>query len=137
LKKTPEFEISSGNVFADLGLPHPEELQAKSDLMFEISRTIEERGLTQAEAAEILGIDQPKVSSLVRGRVTGFSMERLYRYLNALGKDVEIVIHSASGRKRAQPGVRVVRSGRGRKATQRVAVRKRGSVAAKKGRAKR
>jgi len=137
VKKSPEFEVSSGNVFADLGLPHPAELQAKADLMFEISRTIEERGLTQAEAAEILGVDQPKVSSLVRGRLTGFSMERLYRYLNALGKDVEIVIHSASGRKRAQPGVRVVRSDRERKATRRVAVRKRGSVAARKGRAKR
>ena len=56
MKKSPEFEVSSGNVFADLGLPHPAELQAKADLMFEISRTIEERGLTQAEAAEILGV---------------------------------------------------------------------------------
>lgn len=137
MKKAPQFEVSSGNVFADLGLPHPEELQAKADLVFEISRTIEERGLTQAQAAAILGIDQPKVSSLVRGRLAGFSMERLYRYLNALGKDVEIVIHAAPGRKRARPGVRVVRSERGRVPTRRVAVRKRGSVAAKKGRSER
>ena len=58
----------------------------------EISSIIEDRGLTQAEAAEIMGVDQPKVSALVRGRLDGFSMERLYRFLNALGRDVEIVV---------------------------------------------
>lgn len=87
-----EYTESSGNVFADLGLPDAAELQAKADLAIQISRIIEERGLTQAEAAEILGIDQPKVSALVRGRLSGFSMERLYRFLNALGRDIEIVV---------------------------------------------
>ncbi len=83
---------SSGNVFADLGLPNAEEELAKVDLAFEISRIIEERGLTQVEAAEIMRVDQPKVSALVRYRLNGFSMERLYRFLNALGRDVEIIV---------------------------------------------
>jgi len=83
---------SSGNIFADLGLPDADHLLAKADLAIEISSIIEDRGLTQAEAAEIMGVDQPKVSALVRGRLDGFSMERLYRFLNALGRDVEIVV---------------------------------------------
>jgi predicted XRE-type DNA-binding protein len=83
---------SSGNVFADLGLPEADHLLAKADLAIEISSIIEDRGLTQAEAAGIMGVDQPKVSALVRGRLDGFSMERLYRFLNALGRDVEIVV---------------------------------------------
>lgn len=88
IKVTP----SSGNVFADLGLPDADQLLAKADLAIEISKIIDERELTQAEAAEIMGVDQPKVSALVRGRLDGFSMERLYRFLNALGRDIEIVV---------------------------------------------
>jgi predicted XRE-type DNA-binding protein len=87
-----DYTIGSGNVFADLGLPDAEELKAKSDMVIEIIQVIEDRGLKQAEAAEIMGIDQPKVSSLVNGKLSGFSMERLYRLLNALGRDVEIVL---------------------------------------------
>jgi predicted XRE-type DNA-binding protein len=102
MSSVPKHEIGSGNVFRDLGLPDAEELQAKADLAYEISRTIDQRKLSQREAAEILGIDQPKVSALVRGRLSGFSMERLYRFLNALGKDVEIVV-----RPRRDPGVHV------------------------------
>jgi predicted XRE-type DNA-binding protein len=83
---------SSGNVFEDLGLPDADHLLAKADLAIEITSIIEDRGLTQAEAAEIMSVDQPKVSALVRGRLDGFSMERLYRFLNALGRDVEIVV---------------------------------------------
>ena len=100
MSKTPDHRLSSGNVFEDLGLSAADELQAKADLAYEISRTIEDRGLTQAQAAELLGVDQPKVSALVRGRLTGFSMERLYRYLIALGKEIEIVVRpraSAAG----------------------------------------
>jgi predicted XRE-type DNA-binding protein len=100
MKKLPDHEEGSGNVFADLGLPNAPELQAKADLAAEISRTIGERGLTQVEAAAVLGIDQPKVSALVRGRLGGFSMERLYRFLNALGKDVEIVVRDRPESKR-------------------------------------
>lgn len=83
---------SSGNLFADLDLPHADEERAKVELAFEISQIIEERGLTQEEAAELIGVDQPKVSAVVRYRLDGFSMERLYRFLNALGRDIEIIV---------------------------------------------
>ena len=102
-----EYSISSGNVFADLGLPHPEQLLAKAELTFQIAQIIEERGLTQAQAAEILGIDQPKVSALMRGKLSSVSMERLYRYLNALGRDVDIVVRPKSG-SGAQGALRVL-----------------------------
>jgi predicted XRE-type DNA-binding protein len=85
-------EESSGNVFADLGLSDPEERLAKADLAIAISREIESRGLTQAEAADLLGVAQPDVSNLTRGRLSGYSIERLTRLLNALGQDVEIRI---------------------------------------------
>jgi predicted XRE-type DNA-binding protein len=90
--KKAEYEVGSGNVFADLGLPDAEELKAKALLVIEIVQIIEARCLKQAEAAEIMGIDQPKVSQLMRGKLDGFSMERLYRFLNALGRDIEIVV---------------------------------------------
>jgi predicted XRE-type DNA-binding protein len=107
MTRVPEHQVSGGNVFEDLGLQNAPELQAKADLAWEIGRTLEERGLTQAQAAELLGIDQPKVSALVRGRLTGFSMERLYRFLNALGSDVEIVVRHG-GSKGRKPSVHVV-----------------------------
>ncbi len=89
---TQEIEVysGSGNVFADLGLPDADELLIKAQLADQISDLIEERKLTQVEAAKLLGIDQPKVSALVRGRLSGFSTDRLFRFLNALGRDVEI-----------------------------------------------
>lgn len=86
-------EESSGNVFADLELPDPEERLAKADLALAIAREIRSRGLTQAEAAQLLGIAQPDVSNLTRGRLAGYSIERLTRLLNTLGQDVEIRIH--------------------------------------------
>jgi predicted XRE-type DNA-binding protein len=92
-----EFEISSGNVFADLELPDADELLIKADLAIAITKAIHERGLKQAKAAKILGINQPKVSALMRGHLEGFSIERLIRYLRALQQNVEIVI-SASPR---------------------------------------
>jgi len=91
-------EESSGNVFQDLGLPNPEERLAKAMLSREISRVIEELGLTQAEAAELLGASQPDVSNIVCGRLSGFALERLSRYLNALGQDVEIRVRPKSCR---------------------------------------
>jgi predicted XRE-type DNA-binding protein len=87
-----EYEISSGNVFADLGLPNPEELLAKAELAHRIHVLIKQRNLTQRKAAELLGIDQPKVSALIRGRLEGFSTERLFRFLNLLDQHVEIII---------------------------------------------
>jgi predicted XRE-type DNA-binding protein len=97
---------SGGNIFADLGLPNADEELAKVDLAFEIREVIEERGLTQAEAAVIMGVDQPKVSAVVRLKLDGFSMDRLYRFLNALGRDVEIVVSpKPKGRKAAKLSV--------------------------------
>ena len=85
-------ERSSGNVFEDIGLAESAELLVKSEIAARIAVIIEKRGLTQAKAAEILGMDQPGVSDLVRGRLRGFSSDRLFRFLNALGQDVKIVI---------------------------------------------
>ena len=92
MKAKVKITASSGNVFADLGLPRPEERLAKAGLVLEIERVLRNRGLSQAEAAKILGIDQPKVSALRNGRLSGFSVERLIRFLNALDHDVEIVV---------------------------------------------
>jgi predicted XRE-type DNA-binding protein len=83
---------SSGNVFADLGLPDAEEKQTKVRLAVAINQIIESMGLSQAVAAERLQINQPKISALVNYRLSGFSVERLINFLNALGCDVEIVI---------------------------------------------
>jgi predicted XRE-type DNA-binding protein len=107
MSKLPEHTVSSGNVFADLGLPNADELLAKSNLVIQITRLIEERGLTQAEAAEMLGVDQPKVSALTRGRLAGFSLERVYRFLNALGSDVDIVVRPKASN-RVEGVVRVI-----------------------------
>jgi predicted XRE-type DNA-binding protein len=90
-----EYEVSSGNVFADLGFAEPEEELARAALAHRIATIIEDRRLTQAEAAAIMGVIQPKVSELVRGHLEGFSLERLARYLIALGQDVEIVVRPA------------------------------------------
>ena len=90
------FELGSGNVFADLGILEPEEALAKARLADLIDQNLQDRGLTQIQAAEILGIDQGSVSKLVNGRLDGFSQERLIRYLNALGHDVEIIVRRAS-----------------------------------------
>lgn len=85
-------QISSGNVFADLGLADAEEHLVKANLVLKISRIIEQRGLTQTAAAKAMGIDQPKVSAMLAGQFRGYSVERLMRFLVALGQDVEIVV---------------------------------------------
>src|SRR5947209_20336299 len=82
--KRMEVQASSGNVFADLGVPNPEECLAKAKLVQRIADAIAERKLTQVQAAGILGIDRPKISALVRGKLEGFSIDRLLRFLNAL-----------------------------------------------------
>lgn len=83
---------SSGNVFADLRLPNPEQYLAKAELAAKILEAIRRRNLTQAAAGRLLGINQPKVSALLNGRLDGFSSDRLFRFLNALGCDVRITI---------------------------------------------
>ena len=79
-------------MFADLGLPNPDLALAKAELVRRIRDLIAGRNLTQAKAADLLGLDQPKVSALVRGRVEGYSIDRLFRLLNALGQRVEITV---------------------------------------------
>jgi predicted XRE-type DNA-binding protein len=93
-KKKPRirFEKSTGNVFADLGLPHPEQEQLKARLTLQIYRLIKSRKLTQAQAGKIIGIAQPQVSLLMRNRSGNFSVERLMTFLTALGQDVEITV---------------------------------------------
>jgi predicted XRE-type DNA-binding protein len=83
---------SSGNVFADLGLRDADELLAKADLAHAIQQPIQARGLSQRAAAHRLGVAQPDLSNLYRGRIEGFSMERLYGLVTALGQDIRIVV---------------------------------------------
>jgi predicted XRE-type DNA-binding protein len=85
-------EEGSGNVFADLGFPNPEREQLKADLTLRIYRLIKTRNLTQADAGKILGIKQPNVSALMRGRSGAFSVERLMEFLTTLGQDIEITV---------------------------------------------
>jgi predicted XRE-type DNA-binding protein len=87
---------SSGNVFADLSLPQADDLLVKAELTSKIIAEIQRRRLTQNQAAAILGIDQPKVSALKQGKLSGFSIERLLRFLLMLGRDVEITVKSRS-----------------------------------------
>jgi predicted XRE-type DNA-binding protein len=98
---------SSGNVFADLGFAEPEEELTKAQLASHIRQVIKRRRLTQVTAATLMGIDQPKVSALLNGRLTNFSSERLMRLLTALGQDVEIMV-KAKPRSRARGRIRVV-----------------------------
>jgi predicted XRE-type DNA-binding protein len=96
---------SSGNVFADLGLENAEELLAKAKLVQHFVDITAERKLTQVRAAKLLGIDQPNVSALPRGKLDGFSTDRLFRFLNALGRDVEIAIRPAKASHEAETRV--------------------------------
>ena len=82
----------SGNVFADIGVAHPERVLARAQVMSRISAIIRERGLTQKEAGGLLDIPQPKVSCLMNGKLSMFSLEHLFELLNALDRDVEIII---------------------------------------------
>ena len=102
MKEKIEFERSCGNVFADLGLPDADEYLAKSDLAIQIFKLIRRRRLTQAAAGKLLGISQPKVSALLNGRLDGFSTDRLFRFLNALGCDVRITISRPRPKARGQ-----------------------------------
>jgi predicted XRE-type DNA-binding protein len=82
----------STNVFADLGYPDAEERQTKLRLAYAINRIIEQSRMTQTAAAEVLGVNQPKISALLRYRLDGFSVERLMTFLTALDRDIEIAI---------------------------------------------
>ena len=89
---TQDYTESSGNVFKDLGCNNPDEKLAKAELVFIINRIIKERKLTQKEAAKVLGVDQPKISALKNGKISGFSIERLFLFLGILGQQIDITI---------------------------------------------
>jgi predicted XRE-type DNA-binding protein len=99
-----EITRGSGNVFADLGYPDAEERQTKLRLAHALNRIIARRRLTQAAAAECLGINQPKVSALANHKLEGFSVERLLTFLTALDRDIEIVIRK---KPRSRPTARI------------------------------
>lgn len=106
--KTHEAVRQGGkNIFEDLKLPDAEELNAKAQIAYRICGILEERKLTQKEAADLLGTDQPRVSALLHGKLEGFSSDRLFRFLNALDQEVEIIIRQTRKRTRA-PGIRVL-----------------------------
>lgn len=97
----PRVTEGSGNVFADLGFAEPEEELTKAQFASRIRQVLKERRLTQSAAAALMGVDQPKVSALLNGRLANFSSDRLMRLLTALGQDVEITIRPKP-RNRAQ-----------------------------------
>lgn len=92
IKKAEKVQESSGNVFADLALGKPRDRLVKAELAHQICQAIAARRLTQAKAAEIMGLDQPKVSALMHGKLKGFSVERLLQCLNDLGHEIQITI---------------------------------------------
>ena len=104
-----EHEVSSGNVFADIGVAEPVEALAKAELARKVGSIIKHRHLKQAEAAKLLGIDQPKVSRLLRGQLKEFSMTKLLDFMLRLDRDIEIRIKKhRSGR--VPPSIEVLAS---------------------------
>ena len=89
---TNKIHRGSGNVFSDLGVEHPERVMARAQIMLRITEIIKERGLTQQKASKLLGIPQSKVSCLMTGKLSNFSLDHLFELLNALDRDVEIII---------------------------------------------
>jgi predicted XRE-type DNA-binding protein len=99
---------SSGNVFTDLGRPQADEKQTKVRLAVAINEIIADSNLSQTAAADLLEINQPKISALANYRLDGFSVERLMHFLNALGRDIEIVIRKSRSRRTAKIHVTAV-----------------------------
>jgi predicted XRE-type DNA-binding protein len=83
---------SSGNVFADIGLPYPEEALAKSQLAYRIATIIRSRGLSPEDAADLLETSESKISLITTGQLGGFTIDRLMRFLTALDEEVEIIV---------------------------------------------
>lgn len=98
-------EIGSGSVYADLGFKDHEEMETKSNLVMEISKSIKKKKLTQTQAAELFGISQPKLSELLNGRFRGYSIERLIHFLNEVGQDVDIIVKSKPRNRKARVAV--------------------------------
>jgi predicted XRE-type DNA-binding protein len=100
MTQLPPHDASSGNIFADLGLPNADDLLLKAQIVSEIFRLMKLKKLTQAKAATLTGVAQPDLSNLLRGKFRGFSIERLLLMLTAFGRDVEIVVRPASRSKK-------------------------------------
>jgi predicted XRE-type DNA-binding protein len=100
-KRKIEAYESSGNVFADLGLPDSEERMLKAGIVVELRRLIKERELTQVKAAKLVGISQPDLSHLLRGDFDDYSAERLMKMLTAFEQDIEIIMkpHRKAGQR--------------------------------------
>lgn len=103
--KKPKSKISSESVYAELGFKNYVEMETKADLVIEIGSAIKKKKLTQTNAAKLLGISQPKLSELLRGRFRGYSVERLIHFLNELGKDVDIVVRPKPKTRKARVNV--------------------------------
>src|SRR5690348_12027641 len=99
MKNQPKFEPSSGNVFADLSVPQPDHEIVKAELVMAICSILTGQKVRQVDAAERLGISQPKVSVLMRGRTDGFSTEQLLRFLNRLGQTIDIEVRPSKPRR--------------------------------------
>ncbi len=97
------YEAGSDNIFKDLGHNEPDaaNLLLRSDMMMEIANIIDERGWSQAEAAKVLGVKQPRVSELTTGRISKFKIDILVKYLNLLGKKVTLQLEDAAKNKAA------------------------------------
>lgn len=110
MKKDKDFSISSGNVFADLGLLNPEERLAKAELARQINNLIDkkkrtQKGFTQVQIAELFDIDQSKISLLAEGKLAEFSLEKLFKFLNLLGQNITIKVSKAQAARRAYVAV--------------------------------
>lgn len=99
-------EKSSGNVYADLGYADSEDMLVKAQIVAKIAEIIEQRRLTQEQAAKILRLTQPKISRLLRGQFRGVSERRLLRCLTRLGRDVQIVVKPSARRAQGRLSVR-------------------------------
>lgn len=108
MTKKIDYEIGSGNIYKDLGFERPDEELLKADIAALIYTILQQRKLTQKAAADILGVDQPKISALKNGHLAGFSIERLFSFLLALNQDIDVVIKPRSNRQKGAAGIHVM-----------------------------
>jgi len=102
MKQKIKVTKSSGNIFADIGIPNADEHFVKAEIVLDIAARIKAKKLTQAQAAKIMALSQPDVSKLLRGNFAGYTLDRLFSFLRALGNDVRIQIVPTKGKKAGQ-----------------------------------